>query len=221
MAEQKKSINIMQAFAYGADQITKYPGFFLSLSALFFLMRLIPVLLVASNIISKSDVPQLNFLISLCSIYFSFLLLKGALFVLDGKKPTFAGVAKDINLSTIITLLIAMVLMGAGFLVGLLFFIIPGIYLMLLWFFVTVLILDKKATLGEIFNAGTSGGVFALSAQLSKGVKLSLLAFLFFNMVINFVGGLLFGIGAIFTIPLTSIANVWVYRKLLEQTQEK
>jgi uncharacterized membrane protein len=65
------------------------------------------------------------------------------------------------------------------------------------------------------------GAINALkgSSALTRGVKWDLGVFASVLLLVNFIGIVCFGVGLIITIPITMLASVFVYRKLLAQTE--
>ena len=84
-----------------------------------------------------------------------------------------------------------------GVFFGMICFIIPGIYLMFRWFFVFHLIVDKDLSITEAFEC---------SGKLSSNIFWDIVAIGIINWLIKCMGGLVFIIGGIFTVPLTGIA---------------
>ena len=90
--------------------------------------------------------------------------------------------------------------------IGLIFFIVPGLYIGVACQFTPYLIIDRKL-----------GPIEALkeSARLTKGSRWGLL-FLGLSMVaLNILGSLLFGLGLLVTIPISFCAHVWAYRRFV------
>lgn len=90
---------------------------------------------------------------------------------------------------------------------GLILLIVPGIVWGLKYQFALPLIVDKKITVKE---------AIAKSGDITRGKKSWLLGFIIILGLINVVGFLALGFGLLLTIPLTSIAHMWVYRQLLQ-----
>jgi uncharacterized membrane protein len=105
----------------------------------------------------------------------------------------------------IILSLLSGVLITLGYIV----FIIPGIILSLFWYFSSYVLLDEDV-----------GFVAAMkqSKELTEGVRLKLFLFEITTIVINSLGMMFFGIGALVAFPLTSLARVHIYRSLHSQT---
>lgn len=102
----------------------------------------------------------------------------------------------------------ATILVGLLSLVGFLLFIFPGIYLSLKYCFTVFILADKQIGFRQ---------AFALSAQMTKGIKLALFVFGLAQAGLILLGLLALGIGLLVTIPLCFIADFVLYERLLEQ----
>jgi uncharacterized membrane protein len=92
-------------------------------------------------------------------------------------------------------------LVGAGFLL----LVIPGIYWMLTYLFVPLLVIDRHMGIRESFTE---------SARMTKGVKWKLLGFFLVTLVVNIVGVILLGVGTLVSIPVSLLALANVYTTL-------
>ncbi len=92
-------------------------------------------------------------------------------------------------------LLIAGIIYPIGVMLGFICFVIPGIYLMIRWFFIVPLIMDKDLAVAEAFD---------YSGRMSDGILWDIFSIFILNAIIKGVGGLIV-IGSIFTSPLTYI----------------
>jgi uncharacterized membrane protein len=88
-------------------------------------------------------------------------------------------------------------------LVGLVLFIIPGIILAVRLKFYSYLIVEKHMSALDALKE---------SLDMTRGSTVDLILFILMGLVINFVGALFFGVGLIVTIPVTYIAQGYVYR---------
>lgn len=89
---------------------------------------------------------------------------------------------------------------------GMLLLIIPGIYFAIKYAFAPYLIIDKGV--GPI-------DALKMSAVMTKGVKWELLGFHLIVLVINVLGLLALGVGLLVTTPVTALAYVSLYDRLL------
>lgn len=94
--------------------------------------------------------------------------------------------------------------------IGLIFLIVPGLYLALKYQFYGYLIIDQGKGPVEALR---------LSAALTEGVKWNLVLFWLMLAGINILGILALGVGLIATIPLSWMAIAYVYRRLQLQAQ--
>lgn len=125
--------------------------------------------------------------------------------VVDGK----AAVIKDLYTYTDMTMKIlrniaAGLIVGVIVLIGLIFLVIPGIYLGIRLMFFTYYIVDK--------NAGVMDSI-KMSWELTRNGVINLFLFSILLFILNFIGALLFGIGLAITVPLTFLATALLYRK--------
>jgi hypothetical protein len=101
---------------------------------------------------------------------------------------------------------VASILCGLIVGIGFILLLIPGIYFMLKYSFVPILAIDTDLGYGALFDK---------SAQMTNGVKWKFLGFLIVITLVNIVGIIPFGIGLLVTLPVTFLAYLHIYRKLL------
>lgn len=89
---------------------------------------------------------------------------------------------------------------------GLLLLIIPGFIFLLTYSFAPILSLDKNLKIKEALKE---------SKLKMKGNKLELLGLFFVLVLINILGALAFGIGIIITYPLSVIAFMFIYDRVI------
>jgi uncharacterized membrane protein len=106
--------------------------------------------------------------------------------------------------------LIGDILYGLIIIGGLILLIIPGIIWAIQFQFFGYLIIDKG--LGPI-------EALKKSSKITKGAKWDLFLLGILLVLINILGALALLVGLFATIPTTMIANAFVYRKLLSQTE--
>jgi uncharacterized membrane protein len=88
----------------------------------------------------------------------------------------------------------------------LLFFIIPGLYALITFWFYQQAIVDKQ--LGPI-------DALNYSRTLTKNSRLHLFGFFIVTILIMSVSSACFGIGLFIGLPVIILANIYVYRKLI------
>jgi hypothetical protein len=100
----------------------------------------------------------------------------------------------------------ASLLIGVIVALGFIVLIIPGIYFALKYQFVLNLIVDKDMGVFEAMQK---------SAEMTKGVKMSLLGFNIVCGGVVVLGFLALGVGVLVAQPVVYLADVYIYRKLL------
>ena len=101
--------------------------------------------------------------------------------------------------------ILACLIGGIAVVFGLILLIVPGIIIALAISFFKFLIVDRQ--LGPIASLKESWAI-------TKGVRLTLLGFYIVLGLLNLAGLLALGIGLLVTMPVSSIACAYVYRKL-------
>jgi uncharacterized membrane protein len=91
---------------------------------------------------------------------------------------------------------------------GTLLFIIPGIVIGTILSFSFIYLVEHDATFIQSLKA---------SVVLTRDARVYLFAFYVLLGVINLIGSIPFGLGVVFTGPLSLCAQVWVYRRLTQQ----
>lgn len=89
--------------------------------------------------------------------------------------------------------------------VGLLFFVIPGVYFALKYAFVSYFVADKDAKIGESFT---------LSAAATNGNKWNLLGLAALMVLVNIAGFFALIYGLLVSVPVSMLAYLYAYNKL-------
>ena len=106
--------------------------------------------------------------------------------------------------------LAGLIIYGIMVAVGLIFFVVPGLYLAVKYQFYGYLIVDKG--MGPI-------DAIKMSGVLTEGVKRNLVLFWLMLAGINILGMLALGVGLIASVPVTWLATAYVYRRLQLQAE--
>ncbi|MFA5841366.1 MAG: hypothetical protein WC835_00150 [Candidatus Paceibacterota bacterium] len=133
-------------------------------------------------------------------------ILTAVLDIYAGKKAAVENLFSKYNL--ILQYLVTSVLYLAMVFVGLVLFIIPGIYVMLRFQFYKFLIVDKEMEPIEALRG---------SAQMTRGHVWQLFGLLCISVALNILGLLALGVGLLVTVPVTLLAYTFVYKKLLAE----
>ena len=153
-----------------------------------------------------------NFLVSLpfgiassvFSMIFSLGLIKISLDFCDNKKPGFFALFSQYRL--FFRYLFATILYNLISILGLFLFFIPGIIFAIRFSFYDYFLVDKNSGIVESLKR---------SWQITRGNLINLFLLYLLFLVINFFGFLALVIGLFLTLPITMVAEAFVYRKLL------
>jgi uncharacterized membrane protein len=210
-----KNFSILEALSFGW-RLTKNNFWFfakiiLVLLVLFFLSQLIFV------VSSKYELPPLidSFLFLVDVFLFCLLvifqigLIKISLDFVFERKTDFAELFKNYKL--FFPYFLAQILYGLIVFLGFLLFLVPGFIWAIKYVFFGYCLIDKKIGPFQALKA---------SAKLTEGVKWQLFLFFFLANLIMLASALFFGLGLLVVAPVISLSFAFVYKKLLEQTQE-
>ena len=104
---------------------------------------------------------------------------------------------------------LASILYSLLVMIGIVLLIIPGFIFLTTYVFYSYNIIDHNAGVRLSFRE---------SSTMTKGNRWKILGFILVLALVNVVGALLFGVGLLFTIPMTSIALAFVYQDLSNTT---
>lgn len=128
---------------------------------------------------------------------------KNLLQTMDGEEPQFSAYGQQAR--KLITAIVAALLYSIVIAVGLIFLIIPGLYLVIRLQFYLLLIVEEDCGIIESLQK---------SWELTRGQAMPLFALLFASICILIVGVILFFIGIFVAIPLVAMMQCYAFRKL-------
>jgi len=129
-----------------------------------------------------------------------------------GNQVYYKTLLNQVSLKKAYRFLVANFLVGLNVFIGLILFIIPGIVYALKYYYVSYLIVDKDMKPREAMK---------YSSKLTKGVRFKLLGMSFVFGLISLLGVIVLGVGLIPASIVVSLANAYVFNKLLEQTESE
>lgn len=206
----KKKFLIDEAIQFGWQTMKKNFFFFVGILLFIIAIQLLPVILTNIDFLA-SDIAYI--IIYLLLTFFGIIVGMGVIKILlnfcDNKKNNFSILFSQYRLFFIylLTTIIYFIIV----LLGLILFIIPGIYLGIRFAFFEYFIIDKK--MGVIKSLKESW-------RATKGNFWGLFAFSVVSLTINILGAFVLLLGLFVTIPITMIAWVFIYRRLSEAKHE-
>ena len=149
--------------------------------------------------------PTLGILFTLVSCYISASVIRISINFMQGHLVNYNDFFQ-IDIMQFFNYLAALILCSVSILLGFLFFVIPGVYLMTRFIFVQYFVIDKNIS----FDAAIKR-----SWKITKGNEINLLAFLFAMLIIFILGFLAFVIGVVVAIPITQLSTAKLYLTFL------
>ena len=199
------SFSLNQGGPTSRDYQTPYEGSSSRFSKLLWVMAPIGIIVLVAFLI----IALLNTLIS---IVFRMGFINLTLDAVRGNQVYYKTLLNQVSLKKAYRFLVANFLVGLNVFIGLILFIIPGIVYALKYYYVSYLIVDKDMKPREAMK---------YSSKLTKGVRFKLLGMSFVFGLISLLGVIVLGVGLIPASIVVSLANAYVFNKLLEQTESE
>lgn len=199
-----------EAVLFGWNTLKKNFGFFLGMLAIIVAVNLLVGLVMSS--FSEEAPKALVIAVSVISWILDLLIGMGVIRITlkfcDQEQATYRDLFSAYRL--LLNYLVGSIVYGIMVGIGLVFLVAPGIYLAVKYQFYDYLIVDKG--MGPIEAIKRSG-------VLTEGVKWNLVLFWLALVGINILGMIALGVGLIATVPVSWLANAYVYRRLRLQAE--
>lgn len=128
--------------------------------------------------------------------------------IFDNQKPEFKNIFN--RLDNLLDYIIVAILYGAIVIGGLFLLIVPGVIWMIKYSFAGFLVVDKKMHPVDALKK---------SSEITEGNRWNLFLFELVSLGIVILGALFFVIGLFVALPTIMMAAVFIYKKLLAQTE--
>jgi len=206
---EKKTFSIEEALRFGWDTFQANTVFFLILVAIIGIANVVPGQL-ADYIREFTPfwATFLDFAGWVLGIFVSIGLIKVSFKFVDKEKPKFSDLFLIYPL--FFRYLFSSIVYGFVVFMGFLLLLVPGFIWLIKYSLFSYLIVDRGMGPLEALSA---------SGKVTQGARFNLFLFGILFVFLNFLGGLAFLIGLFVTIPVTSLAAAWIYRKLISQTE--
>ena len=199
-----------EAILFGWNTLKKNFRFFLGMLAIVVVVNVLVGLVISS--FSEEAPKVLVMVVSVISWVLDLLISIGVIKITlkfcDQEQPTYRDLFSAYRL--LLNYIVGSIVYGIIVAIGFVFLIIPGIYLAVKYQFYEYLIVDKG--MGPIEAIKRSG-------VLTEGVKQNLVLFWLALVGINILGMIALGVGLIATVPVSWLANAYVYRRLQLQAE--
>lgn len=206
------TFSIKDSFSYGWETFKKRPGFFIVFSLIIIGANIIPGILgsVFSN--KQLHLETLNFIITILGTILSGIVTLGminfTLKIYDNKPTFYSSIFEKWKL--FLPYFFANFLYSLIIFAGFILLIIPGIIWAIKFQYFPYIMVDRGTGIIESLK---------LSSKITNGNKWKLFLFNFVQGLVYILGFLLLGIGILAAIPLGTMAEAYVYRKLSTKPQ--
>lgn len=203
---EKEKFTIGEAFSFGFDAVAKKFGFFI-------LVLLVPALvqgLTMANEALRHSMGEINYwvvyvLLNILGLIVSLGVTIIVVKVAKGEKANLSDILPSDQ--RVITFLFTSIVYGLMILAGFLLLVIPGIYWAIKYSLFSYAIADKHVGYRDAFK---------ISGDITKGYRWQLFLFGLATLVLNIAGALVLGVGLFFTLPVTYVAEAYIYTKLVK-----
>ncbi len=202
-----KKFSNKEAINFGWKMLKENLGFFLTIGAIVLIVSIIPS--IAQEIAKKSDSNSVKVILNTINLLFQ---IVGILVGLGLIKITLKLFEKqEVNISDLFSqyhlffkYLVGIVLYSIIIVCGIILFVVPGIIWGIKFKFFPYFIVEGYDVIES----------FKKSSQITQGSKWDLFVFGLILILISIAGVLAFFVGTLITIPIVSMATVFVYKKL-------
>jgi uncharacterized membrane protein len=207
---QQLSINLASLFKFCFQQYKAYASFIIGAALTFIVLAVIPQVYFMMRAPESPTVETqfISFLLTAVQIFLSLGFTKLMLLLVQDAYVSVADMFN--NFRIFFSYFVASFIYGLAVSLGLLLLVLPGIWIAIRFQFFPYFIIE---------NGDSSFTALQKSFNLSQDLLLELFVFGVAVVFLNLIGALLFGIGIIFTYPLTTMATAVIYRSLIEESE--
>ncbi|MEX1013670.1 MAG: hypothetical protein WDZ80_00735 [Candidatus Paceibacterota bacterium] len=204
---EDKNISIKKAFSFGWEKLKEKFVFLITLVAIIWFASIIPSIVIEKI---KDGFPTTSNLLLIFSAIISIILNIGIMKISINFADKKTSKIKDLvsSYELFFKYLGTLIIYWLIILGGLILFIVPGIIWAIKFQFFGFELIDKNLKPIDALKR---------SSKITKGHKLKLFVFNLLSGSINLLGVAMFGLGIFITIPITSLALGYIFRKLSPQ----
>lgn len=208
---QQRSIDILQLFKYSFQQYKKYPSFLIGIMITYYVLAIVPqvYLTIYSPPNPSTELQIVSGILLVTQLFLSLGFIKIMFQLIDDKHVKVLDLFN--NFWPFLSYFAAYFLYAIAVILGLLLFVIPGIFIAIRFQFYPYFVLD-----------GTHSSILALqkSYYLTENLTVDLFLFGLSVIALNIAGVFFLGIGIIFTYPLTTMATATIYQSLQSESDQ-
>jgi uncharacterized membrane protein len=203
-----KTFSMSDALQFGWNTLRDNIAFFLKLLIALALVAIVPAMIITKL---AAMLGPLGLIIHFLNLVWQSILGMGVLKIMLKLYDHAPVSVSDLwsTLPLVLDYIVVKFLFGVIVTVGIILLIIPGMIWGVQFYLASYLVIDKGLSPVPALKA---------SSAITYGAKWDLGVFASVVAAVNLLGLICAGVGLIITLPITMLASVYVYRKLLEQT---
>lgn len=203
---EERTIDLGSIYKYAFGQFKKYASFIIGITVTYTVLAVVPRVYFYLTLPAEptSDSQFLSLALTMVQVYLGLGFTRIMLLLTDDHHTEISDLFNGFRM--FISYFVATFLYGIAVAIGLILLVLPGIFVAIRLQFYPYYIIEQG-----------DNGFTALYKSYTDTENLTLELFLFGVTVLaaNIAGALLFGVGVIFTYPLTTLAAVVIYKGLL------
>lgn len=207
---ENQSIDLVTLFKFSFSRYKRYASFVIGAMLTYLVLAIVPQVYFMMNA-PNPPTTQSQFVqvaIMLVQVFLSLGFTKIMLLLIQDEFVEVADMFN--NFSLFLSYFVANFLYGVAIFIGLFLLVIPGIWVAIRFMFFPYYIIEEGVS---------SFTALQKSYYLSQNLTLELFVFGVAAVFLNFIGMLLFGVGIVFTYPITIMATAVIYKSLTEDSE--
>ncbi|WP_138431528.1 DUF975 family protein [Fodinibius saliphilus] len=202
------SIDLVKLFKISTTKYGKYASFVVGATLTFLVLGIVPKIY---SMLYAPEQPTMesqivSFVITLVQVFLSLGFIKIMLLLVQDKFVEVADMFN--NFRIFLSYFVASFLYGIAVALGLLLLVVPGIYIFVRFQFYPHIIIEEEIS---------AFAALKKSFDLSQNLTLELFLLQLVVITLNILGILLFGVGIVFTYPLTTMATAVAYKSITDK----
>lgn len=204
------SMNLKEVFKYSFKQYKKYASFVIGAMLTFFVLAVVPQIyfMMRAPDPPTTKAQVISFVITMVQLFLSLGFTKIMLLLVQDEFVRVADMFN--NFRIFLSYFIASFLYGIAVTLGILLLVVPGIFVAIRFQFFPYFIIEERTS---------SFVALKKSYDLTQNLTLELFLYGVAVVILNILGILIFGVGIVFTYPLTTMATAVIYRSLIEDSE--
>lgn len=203
---QAQVISPLEALSTGRDLFFKHWKMVLQLFGVMFVIQM--VLNVAASALGEDMAGIIGLVSSVVSAYLGYGFLKAMFNLYDGKSVEVRDLAQPAGKA--VNYIIGTFLFSLAVGVGMILFVVPGLYILTKYFFVPTLLADTEMGVAEAFTA---------SSKMTEGRQMDLFLFTVFSVIGVIIGLIALIVGAVVVSWMVMFAMIVLHRSLIAKAK--